>query len=190
MHEDKKLDKGDGLVQYEHGQAEKKSEGKWHNAYKKLAFGLGCAGLIVGIALITDRALQPRIVSALSETSQAQIVALEPTLNSGQAQEMTQHALACQIPLANVAIWHDPGVIDAPVRIKSGGYLSPSFMLTDVPEVIAIPYPAPYASGAGTLMIMGDAKDVEVSLTPTVAISNVVGAATVHVVWRTGNPCA
>jgi hypothetical protein len=154
-----------------------------------LALGAGGGALLVGAVLLIGALARPVVRPALSETTQAQLAAIAVTLDPVQAPDMVQRAQSCQVPLGHVAIWHDPGVSDAPVRVRSGGYTSPSFMLTSTPQVIALPYPAPYATGAGTLTILGSSKGVEMALTPTTAFANVAGAASVNVVWDTGNPC-
>ena len=58
-------------------------------------------------------------------------------------------AKSCKAPIASVVLVKRPGTASALVRIRSGDDSSPAFQVTDIPQRIAIPYPAPYPTGRG-----------------------------------------
>jgi len=153
-----------------------------------LALGTGAAAIMLGSWLIFE-ALRHHPAAVLAQANPAQLPGLAYTLDADQAQNLEQQAQACKLPLGTVGVWHDPGVPDTPVRIQSGSYISPSVMLTSVPQIVALPYPAPYHAGAGTLSVLGTAKGVELALTPVTRFADFSGAVSVNVTWTVGNPC-
>jgi hypothetical protein len=54
---------------------------------------------------------------------------------------------------------------------------------------IAMPYPAPYGSGAGIYVVEGNAKGAVLGLTPTKILIDLPGSISIPVVWRAVNPC-
>jgi hypothetical protein len=79
--------------------------------------------------------------------------------------------------------------IGSTIRIRSGSYVSPYFTVTEATQRIAVPYPAPYGSGAGTFVIEGTAAGAILGLTPTRVLVELPGAQSIPVVWRVGSPC-
>ena len=79
--------------------------------------------------------------------------------------------------------------IGSTVRIRAGNYVSPFFTVTEAMQRIAMPYPAPYGSGAGTFVIEGTAKGAILGLTPTKVLIDLPGAQSIPVVWRAVSPC-
>ena len=73
---------------------------------------------------------------------------------------------ACSVRLASVMIMRSSGEPDGRIRLQSGNYVSPAFALTATPVRIALPYPAPYAAGRGTISVVGTTEDAVVALTP------------------------
>lgn len=154
--------------------------------------GAGTVGLVVVAAVafsLLGHGSKPVAASALSRAPLADLIVLGATLNPNQSQGMVNQAEACKLPLSAVQIWHDPNVPDSVVQIKSGGYVSPPIPLTSIPKMVALPYPAPYPTGAGTLTLLGNAQGVELSLSPTASFPNLSGAAPINVLWNTGSPC-
>jgi hypothetical protein len=143
-------------------------------------------------------ALHPRVTgSTASSASEPTLAALPagelaaamPTLDPATSQQPVAEAKSCKAPLAFVSVRKQPGTPGGMIRVRSGNYLSPAFNLTDAPQRIAIPYPAPYAAGRGALFVIGEASGVTIHLTPGWATQTLNGAAPINVVWTPGNPC-
>jgi hypothetical protein len=117
------------------------------------------------------------------------IAAAIPTLDPATSKAAVDDAKSCKAPLASTVLVKRPGTGSGMVRIRSGSYLSPPFQVTDVPQRIAIPYPAPYATGHGVLSLVGDADDVWFYLTPGWFLPALKGTASINVHWTPGNPC-
>ena len=150
---------------------------------------VGAGALLVAAVVAGGVFFSPGGTPQLAPLPKAQVAALQVTLPPKVAQGMASDAQTCRIPLAEVQIWHDPGAPDTVVTLQSGSYVSPAFQLTATPEIIAVPYPAAYSVGAGQIIVHGNATAMNVSLSPTKVLTNVVGAAAINVVWSTGNPC-
>jgi hypothetical protein len=160
-----------------------------------IAGGLITAGLVAAV-------LTPRLIGAkssapdgymeptLSVLAPSEIAAAMPTLDPATL-EAVADAKGCKAPLAWVVLVRRAGapMSSGMVRIRSGAYLSPAFHVTDVPQRIAIPYPASYPTGRGVLSLVGDASDLWFYLTPGWFIETLNGAASINVVWTPGNPC-
>ena len=74
-------------------------------------------------------------------------------------------------------------------RLQSGHYFSPRFAVTDTPIRVAIPYPGPYASGHGTLTVLGADHDMVVALSPAWHVGVNAGPATHAVTWHPDPRC-
>jgi hypothetical protein len=125
-------------------------------------------------------------LSALAPTD---ITTALPTLDPATSKAAVEDAKSCKAPLAWVTLVKRPGSRGGLVRISSGSYLSPPFQLTDAPQRIAIPYPAPYPTGRGVLSLVGDADEVWFYLTPGWFVQTLKGSASINVHWTPGNPC-
>jgi hypothetical protein len=126
----------------------------------------------------------------LSALAPADIPAALPTLDPTTSKAAVDDAKSCKAPLGWVTLVQRPGGRgDGMVRIRSGSYLSPPIQVTNVPQRIAIPYPAPYPTGRGVLSLVGDADEVWFYLTPGWFIPTLKGAASINVHWTVGNPC-
>jgi hypothetical protein len=119
----------------------------------------------------------------------SEIPAALPTLDPATSKAAVEDAKACKAPLATTVLVKRPGSPGGMVRIRSGSYLSPPIQLTDAPQRIAIPYPAPYPTGRGVLSLVGDADEVWFYLTPGWFVQTVKGTASINVHWTPGNPC-
>jgi hypothetical protein len=97
---------------------------------------------------------------------------------------------ACGRKLAWVTVVRAPGV-SAPgrIRLQSGRYVTPAFDLTDVPVRVAIPYPAPYPSGHGTIMVVGATIDATVALSPPWHVQAQAGPQPRQVTWKPSGDC-
>jgi hypothetical protein len=125
----------------------------------------------------------------LSALAPGEIAAAILTLDPATSQQAVADAKGCKAPLAWVVLVKRAGTPSGMVRIRSGVYLSPPFHVTDVPQRIAIPYPAPYPAGRGVLSLIGDASDLWFYLAPGWFMETLKGVASINVVWIPGNPC-
>ncbi|MGO8908109.1 MAG: hypothetical protein ACLQDM_02085 [Bradyrhizobium sp.] len=111
------------------------------------------------------------------------------TLTPSAAGALVDDAQRCKIPLASMTIAKGTAAIGSTLRIRSGSYVSPYFTVTENMQRIAVPYPAPYGSGAGTFVVEGNASGAVLGLTPTRVLIELPGAQSIPVVWRAVNPC-
>ncbi len=125
----------------------------------------------------------------LSALLPGEIGAAVGTLDPATSQQAVADAKACKVPMATVTVVKQVGGPDGTVRIRSGSYLSPPFRVTDVAQRIAIPYPAPYATGHGVLSVVGEANGFAIYLTPGWQLQALNGPASISVVWTPGKPC-
>ena len=82
-----------------------------------------------------------------------------------------------------------PGQPDGRIRLQSGSYFSPAFELTDRPVRVAVPYPAPYAAGRGTMAVLGATTSAIVALRPAWAVVAGRPAQTRNVTWQPSGRC-
>lgn len=113
------------------------------------------------------------------------VLSLDAKVSGAAAEEARQ----CKTPLAFVTVVAEPGHAPGSIRIRSGGYLSPSIRVTDSPRRIAVPFPAPYPNGRGVLSVEGSARGLTVWLSPGRYVGTLDGAAPINVVWTPKNPC-
>lgn len=90
----------------------------------------------------------------------------------------------CGPPLAWISIARAPGQPAGEIRLQSGSYFSPLFPLGDSPVRIAIPYPAPYATGHGVLAAFVAGGAAIVRLTPSWHVTTLNGRNTQNVTWH------
>jgi hypothetical protein len=121
--------------------------------------------------------------------AQGDLGAAATTLTPSAAGALIEDAQRCRVPLVSMTISRGSAALGGTIRIRSGSYVSPYFIVTDTTQRIAVPYPAPYGSGSGTFVIEGTATGAIVGLTPTKAMLELPGAQSVPVVWRAVSPC-
>lgn len=148
-------------------------------------------GLVVmksDISLIPGKsgsAAQPSVsFVAKSDISQA-----AATLTPSAAGALVDEAERCKIPLVSMTISKGTAAVGTIIRIRAGSYVSPYFTVTEGMQRIAMPYPAPYGSGAGTYVVEGNANGVILGLTPTKVLLDLPGTQSIPVVWRPVSPC-
>jgi hypothetical protein len=127
--------------------------------------------------------------ATLSIVAPAEITDASRTLDPANSEQLASRAKECSVPLAQLAIWKTPGASGGAIRIRSGSYISPVFTLTDAPQRVAIPFPAPYASGQGVISVEGAADGAVISVSPAWHINSPVGSASLHVIWTPKDPC-
>ncbi|THD71486.1 MAG: hypothetical protein E7813_05610 [Bradyrhizobium sp.] len=121
---------------------------------------------------------------AKSDISQA-----AATLTPAAAGALVDDAERCKIPLVSMTISKGTAPVGAIIRIRAGSYVSPYFTVTEGMQRIAMPYPAPYGSGAGTYIVEGNANGAILGLTPTKSLLELPGTQNIPVVWRPVSPC-
>ena len=128
--------------------------------------------------------------SQITEVPDAELPAAMETLNAPKEQlARFGERDACTRKLAFVVIALSPGQQPGRIRIQSGNYLSPIFTIAPAPTRVAIPFPAAYASGRGTVSVLGT-TGASVALTPPWATGPQRGAQTHAVTWIPAPPCA
>jgi len=128
--------------------------------------------------------------SDLATVAVNDIAAATQTIAPAVAGGLAAEAKDCRVPLARVMISKAPGSAGGTVQIRSGNYMSPSFELTDAPQQVAIPFPAPYPTGRGVIGVIGNASGVVISLYPAWTAATVNGTAVHNVVWNPNKPCS
>jgi hypothetical protein len=121
---------------------------------------------------------------AKSDISQA-----AATLTPATAGALVDDAERCKIPLASMTISKGTAAVGSVIRIRAGSYVSPYFTVTEAMQRIAMPYPAPYGTGAGTFIVEGNANGAILGLTPTKTLLELPGTQNIPVVWRDVSPC-
>jgi hypothetical protein len=127
--------------------------------------------------------------SQLSMVAQSEITAAAATLAPESSAQTAAEAKSCKVPMAYVTISKQADSRGGTIRIKSGAYVSPPFQVTDTPQRVAIPYPAPYPAGKGLLAVEGEASGIIVSIYPNWRIEVLHGLKTLDVWWATDKPC-
>lgn len=147
-------------------------------------------GLVIGLAasatLVSAPVGRPLALEAIAsaELSEAAL-SLDP--NAGR--QALDEARQCKVPLAFVTIAAAPGEQPGRIRIRSGSYLSPNITITNSPRRVAVPYPAPYATGRGVITVEGAARGLNVWLVPGRSFASLNGVEAINVVWTPKNPC-
>jgi hypothetical protein len=125
----------------------------------------------------------------LSFVDQKDITDAAVTLTPSAAGALVDEAKRCNVPLATVTITKGTAAAGSTLRIRSGSYVSPFFTVTDAPQRVAVPYPAPFGAGAGTLTVEGSANGAILGLAPAKVIVSHPGSQSLPVVWRARKPC-
>jgi hypothetical protein len=151
-----------------------------------------CAGALL-TALVVAFALGLNPGSSndakLTAIAVSELDAAASTLLGSQATQRVADAKTCKAPLAVLTVVKQGGSPDTTIRIRSGDYVSPPFVITDKPQQIAVPFPAPYPVGKGVMSVLGEGKDITVWMTPGWTIPTLAGTATQNVHWDTKPNC-
>jgi hypothetical protein len=127
--------------------------------------------------------------TTLGFVAQRDIGAAAATLTPSAAGVLVEEAQRCKIPLVSMTIEKGTAAIGSTIRIRSGSYVSPYFTITEGVQRVAVPYPAPYGAGSGTMVIEGSANGAIVGFTPVRKMIDLPGTQSIPVVWRPVNPC-
>jgi hypothetical protein len=166
---------------------------------RNMAAIIGAAGLVATLAIAGLVAMKSGIgfnfasgdpaQPTLTYVAQRDIGAAATTLAPSAAGALVADAQACKIPLVSMTIEKGAAPIGSTIRIRSGSYVSPYFTITAQMQRIAVPYPAPYGAGSGTMVVEGSATGAIVGFTPAKVMTDLPGIQSVPVVWRPVNPC-
>lgn len=164
------------------------SPGLWPAGAVAVLSGVLCWSLLASGGITA----QPTETGALASVSELQKVddqdvagALTTMLLSPSVQEeFKETATGCPRPLAWLTLAADAGQQAVKVRLRSGGYLSPVFELSNVPVRVAVPYPAPYETGRGVLQAMHTGGGAAIALRPTWHVPLRDGATAHQVTWH------
>ena len=110
---------------------------------------------------------------------------------SGAPQRLAQMAVrdSCRSRLASVTVVRAPGQPPGRIRLRSGSYYSPAFDLVETPVRVAMPFPAPYPTGHGTISVLGATTGATVALTPPWHVLAQAGTEAREVTWTPASGC-
>jgi hypothetical protein len=131
-------------------------------------------------------------ISELREVEAPQVAGALTTLslsNAARAEFQEGKDGRCRRPLAWVSLVSAPGEPPSRVRLISGTYYSPSFEVSATPVRVAIPFPAPYETGRGTLTVIDVGGSATISLLPAWRVSASDGRTTRAVTWHPVKKC-
>jgi hypothetical protein len=151
--------------------------------------GVGVAGGVLGGGVVGAVISKHPTTWQLETVPTAALPQVETTLIPEDRARLIDEARRCREPLAQVFIWHSPATRGGTVSLISGSYHSPSFPLKTVPSMVAIPFPAPYASGRGQLTVVGEASDFGMALSPQYVMAHIEGAVLIRVRWAPVEGC-
>jgi hypothetical protein len=132
-----------------------------------IMLGLGAGGGIViggGVGALLARSASNGQQLDVVATGSLDMVG--STLAPQARARLIDEARRCHEPLARVAIWHSPETKGGTITLISGSYYSPPFPLTTTPSLVALPFPTPYATGRGRLIVTGEADNLSLALRP------------------------
>ena len=151
------------------------------------------SGVICWFWLAPGRTNQPQTkVSDLTEVAEPDITGALTTVNLPEAvlarfREAKDDS--CRWPLAWVSVVSPPGEPPSRIRLISGTYFSPIFEVSATPVRVALPFPAPYETGRGTLTAVDIGGSATVSLLPAWRVSATDGRTTHAVTWHPVKNC-
>ena len=150
------------------------------------------SGIVCWFLLESGRAQQPPDGNTLAEVDEHDIAGALTTTglpNAARARFQAGKDGACRRPLAWVSLASAPGEPPSRVRLISGAYYSPIFEVSATPIRVAIPFPAPYETGHGTLSAIDVGGSATISLLPGWRVSAQEGKSTRAVTWRPVKNC-
>jgi hypothetical protein len=155
------------------------------------------SGIVCWFWLVSGRAnpLKPTApdVSDLTEVEEPEVAGALTTMNpsnTARAQFREGKDGGCRRPLAWVSLVSAPGEPPSRIRLISGTYFSPVFEVSATPVRVAIPFPAPYETGHGTLTAIDVGGSATISLLPAWRVSAQDGRTTRVVTWHPVKNCS
>jgi hypothetical protein len=158
---------------------------------------VGAIGTLLVLAAAGAVAMKSGLLTEGGSSSAPRIYAVDQrdindaagTLTQSVAGGLVDDAKRCRVPLAVLTIARGTSQVGSNFRVRSGSYVSPYFTVADGTQRIAVPYPAPYGQGSGTLVIEGNATGAILGLNPTKTLSSLPEPQNIPVVWRAVSPC-
>jgi hypothetical protein len=158
---------------------------------------VGAVGVLLVLAAAGTVAMKSNLGFDGIGAGQTTVISVDPhdldaaagTLTQSVAGGFVDDAKRCRVPLVSMTIAKGTARVGSTIRIRSGSYVSPWFTVTADTERIAVPYPAPYGSGAGSFVVEGNATGAILGLTPTKVLLDLPTAESIPVVWRPKTPC-
>jgi len=154
------------------------------------------AGVVCWFWLASGRAnpakTPPPNISDLTEVEEPEIAGALTTVglpNAQRAQFREGKDGGCRRPLAWVSLVSAPGEPPSRIRLVSGTYYSPVFEVSATPVRVALPFPAPYETGHGTLTAIDVGGSATISLLPAWRVSAQDGMTTRAVTWNPVKHC-
>jgi len=132
-------------------------------------------------------------VSDLTEVEETEVRGALTTMNLSNAvlaQFREGKDGGCRRPLAWVTLVSAAGEPPSRIRLISGNYYSPSFEVSATPVRVALPFPAPYETGQGTLTAIDVGGSATISLLPAWRVSAQDGKTTRAVTWHPVKSCS
>lgn len=155
------------------------------------------SGVVCWFWLVSGRAnpLKPTApnVSDLTEVQEREVAGALTTMslsNAALAQFREGKDGGCRRPLAWVSLVSAAGEPPSHIRLISGTYYSPSFEVSATPVRVALPFPAPYETGHGTLTAIDVGGSAAISLLPAWRVSAQGGQTTHAVTWHPVKNCS
>ena len=127
--------------------------------------------------------------STLQVIARSDLDQAKTSMQPESAAQAAEEARQCKTPLASITVQAASGSAPQRIRIRSGTYVSPWLLLSDAPRRMAIPFPAPYLTGKGELIVEEATRPVTLWLTPPRDVGPQAGSNLIPVVWATTNPC-
>jgi hypothetical protein len=167
------------------------------NTGSSRAMMIGIVGVLLVLAAAGAVAVKSDFSFSTVSSNETTVTFVDPrdlndaagTLAQSVAGGLVADARRCRIPLVSMTIAKGTAQTGSTLRIRSGGYVSPFFTVTEGMQRIAVPYPAPYGTGAGTFVVEGNATGAVLGLTPTKVLLDLPTAQSIPVVWRAVSPC-
>ena len=139
----------------------------------------------------SDSAAAAAVSGQITEVAASELLAALDTVEGSREQlARIRDGDGCARKLASVVITLLPGQLPGRIRLQSGTYISPAFNVTPAPTRVALPFPAPYAAGTGTIAVLGITTGSIVALTPPWQLGPQPGAQFRKVTWTPVPPCA
>ena len=130
--------------------------------------------------------------SNLTEVTEREVAGALTTMSPSNAlrAQFLEGKGGCRRPLAWVSLVSAPGEPPSRIRLISGTYYSPVFEVSATPVRVALPFPAPYETGHGTLTAIDVGGGATISLLPAWRVSAQDGRTTRPVTWHPVKKCS
>lgn len=156
-----------------------------------IALGSGLAFGVWGLPRLAEEDGAAASTSNLAEVARDDVAGALSTMDLSSADRAwLTDGKACGARLAWVSIVEAPGQHGVRIRLQSGRYVSPLFTLGERPVRVALPYPAPYAAGHGTLGVFTIGGAGIVGLQPAWRVAAPADEARREVTWQPHDDCS